>query len=135
MIRPRVIVVAAVIERDGDVLIGQRRKGDRHSLKWEFPGGKVEFREHPRDALRRELSEELAIDAEIGPEITRYEFSYPKRTPLQLIFFRVTRFRGEPENKCFEQILWTPATKLPEFDFLEGDHDFVQRLAREALAR
>ena len=70
----RILVVAAVIEREGKILIGQRRQNDRHPLKWEFPGGKVEQHEIPRDALKRELMEELDIDADIGPELARYEF-------------------------------------------------------------
>ena len=70
--KPALMVVAAVIESEGRILIGQRRAQDRHALKWEFPGGKVEPFESPRDALRRELQEELGVDAEIGPEIIRY---------------------------------------------------------------
>lgn len=84
------MVVAAVIERDGQILIGQRRAGDRHPLKWEFPGGKVEPYENPRDALRRELREELGIDASIGPEILRCEFQYSRRPPILLIFVSVS---------------------------------------------
>lgn len=128
--RPALMVVAAVIERNGQVLIGQRRVNDRHALKWEFPGGKVEPHEPPRDALRRELREELGIDAEIGPEIVRYEFQYPKRSPILLIFHQVNAFRGEMRNDAFEQIKWELRERLPEYDFLDGDRDFVRRLAR-----
>lgn len=124
------MVVAAVIERDGQILIGQRRANDRHPLKWEFPGGKVEARESPRAALKRELKEELDIDAEIGPELARYEFKYPKRTPILLMFHRVTQFNGEIQNGVFEQLRWEDPEKLPEYDFLDGDLDFVRRLAR-----
>ncbi len=127
------MVVAAVIERNGQVLIGQRRANDRHALKWEFPGGKVEQHEHPKDALRRELQEELGIDAEIGPEIVRYEFQYPKRSPILLIFHRVITFRGDVCNAAFEQIKWELRERLPEYDFLDGDYDFVRRLSRRQL--
>lgn len=133
---PPVLVVAAVIERDGKVLIGQRRNGGRHALKWEFPGGKIEKGETPREALRRELAEELGIDAEIGPEIDRYEVRYGNRRPILLLFHRVPRFDGEPRNmrqgpdSVFEQIQWAEVRKLREFDFLAGDVDFVNRLAR-----
>lgn len=125
----RILVVAAVIERDGKILIGQRRQDDRHPLKWEFPGGKVEQHEIPRDALKRELMEELDIDADIGPEIARYEFQYPKRTPILLIFHTVPRFAGEIRNLCFEKLEWAQRGQLPAYDFLDGDLDFVQRLA------
>ena len=126
-------MVAALIERDGLVLIGQRRAGDRHALKWEFPGGKVEAHEPPRDALKRELSEELGIEAEIGSEVARYEFQYPKRAPILLIFLKVRAFTGEIRNLSFEQLKWDSRQNLPSYDFLDGDIDFVRRLARGEL--
>ena len=95
-------VVAAVIERDGQVLIGQRPAGKRHGLKWEFPGGKVEPGEAPEDALRRELEEELGIQAVIGVEIADYEYTYPGREPIRLIFFTVEEFTGLIENRVFQ---------------------------------
>jgi len=122
-------VVAAVIEREGQILIGQRKARGRHGLKWEFPGGKVEPGEEPRAALVRELREELGIDAQIGEEIERYDFSYDTQPTTHLIFFRVTEFVGEPENLDFAQIAWAERQRLPEYDFLEGDVAFVRRLA------
>ncbi len=124
------MVVAGLIRRDGQLLIGQRHHDDRHGLKWEFPGGKVEVGETPRRALERELSEELGIEARIGPEVGRYEFQYPKRRPILLIFHLVTEFRGEPRNEVFEQVRWESMGNLPSYDFLDGDLDFVRRLAR-----
>ena len=128
--RQGVLVVAAVIERGGKILIGQRKRGDWNEYKWEFPGGKVEFGEDPREALARELREELEIEAEIGRELMRYEYQYPGRTPIQLIFYRITIFDGDPLNREFESIAWEVAARLPDYDFLDGDLDFVQRLAR-----
>lgn len=125
----RIAVVAAVIEKDGLVLIAQRKKGGRHSLKWEFPGGKVEPGESPRVALARELREELGIEAEIGVELARTEFAYPRGAAIQLIFLHVIRFKGEPQNAVFEQIRWEKRGNLPSYDFLEGDVEFVRRLA------
>jgi 8-oxo-dGTP diphosphatase len=127
------VVVAAVIERDGQVLVCQRKQGSRHALKWEFPVGKVEPGETPRAALQRELMEELALPATIGQEIVRYEYRYPRRSRILLIFHRVSEFQGEPSNQIFEQIAWEPRTRLTEYDFLEGDLDFVRRLSRGEL--
>ena len=132
-IRP-IIVVAAVIEReDGKLLIGQRMSSDRHPFKWEFPGGKVERGESPLAALARELREELCIEAEIGPEVVRYEHRYPNRPAILLIFYKVTRYQGELLACEFEQIRWEDRNRLPEYDFLDGDLDFVRRLARREL--
>ena len=130
MKRHELRVVAGVIDRDGMILIGQRRAGDRFAFKWEFPGGKVEPDEEPKEALARELREELGIEAEIGEEMARYEHHYPGKTAILLMFFRVLTFAGEPANHVFESIRWESRAKLPEYDFLDGDVDFVRRLAR-----
>lgn len=123
------LVVAAVIERDGRILIGQRRSSDPHPLKWEFPGGKVEPPEAPEHALIRELREELAIEATIAGEIVRYRYQYPNRPPIELIFYRVVQFEGEPRNLAFEQIVWEARSKLRAYDFLDGDVEFVRSMA------
>ena len=115
--------------RDGRILIGQRLKADSHGLKWEFPGGKVERGESAADALARELEEELGIQARIGKEVVRYAWSYPRRATILLMFHKVTEFSGEPLGIAFERIAWELPSNLPSYDFLEGDVDFVRRLA------
>jgi mutator protein MutT len=120
------IVVAAVIERDGRILIGQRKRDGQHPLKWEFPGGKAEPGEAPEAAVVRELEEELAIRARVDREIMRYQYQYPGRTPILLIFYRVPEFTGEPENQDFEQIAWVVGGDLRDYDFLEGDAEFIK---------
>jgi 8-oxo-dGTP diphosphatase len=122
-------VVAAVIERDLKILIGRRRPEQRHPLKWEFPGGKVEAGESPGQALRRELEEELGIEGAAGEEITRYEFTYPGKDPVLLIFFRVTEFQQEPRNRIFHELRWEPRGNLASFDFVEGDVEFLRGMA------
>jgi mutator protein MutT len=122
-------VVAAVIERNGQVLICQRKRGSRHALKWEFPGGKVEPGEQLPEALARELREELKIEARIGDQIGQHEVQYPKGPVIWLHFFRVTEFTGEPVNTEFEQIVWAPRARLTDYDFLDGDVAFVKALS------
>ena len=97
-------VVAAVMMRDGKILIGQRKRGGRHPLKWEFPGGKVEPGEDPRAALARELREELDVEAVIGEELDFHEVDYKDGSRFRLHFYRVKEFRGELRNLDFEQI-------------------------------
>ena len=121
-------VVAAIIERDGRILIGQRKNEGHHPLKWEFPGGKVEPGEAPEAAVIRELQEELAIQARIDRELMRYEYQYPGRSRILLIFYRVSDFDGAPQNLDFEQILWEQPERLRDYDFLEGDTEFIGSL-------
>ena len=125
-------VVAAIIERDGRVLICRRKPEQSHPLQWEFPGGKVEPGETPEQALTRELAEELAVLDAAGREITRQEFSYPGKDPIELIFYRVESFTGEPENRVFHEMRWERPSALPVFDFVEGDREFLRWFAREA---
>ncbi len=121
-------VVAAVMTRDGKILIGQRKRGGRHPLKWEFPGGKVEPGEDPRAALARELREELDVDAVIGEEMDSYEVLYENGFRVRLHFYRVVEFQREPRNLDFEQTVWERPERLPDYDFLEGDVRFVAKL-------
>jgi len=122
-------VVAAILERDGEILICQRKPDGAHPLKWEFPGGKVEAGEIPEQALARELQEELAIRAVVGAEIARYEYAYPGRTPILLSFYRVREFNGEPRNLAFHAMCWASVERLSEHDFLEGDREILRILS------
>jgi 8-oxo-dGTP diphosphatase len=121
-------VVAGILEREGRILICRRTPQQSHPLKWEFPGGKIEAGETPEAALSRELREELGIVDAAAEEITRYQFGYPGKPPILLIFLRVTSYSGEPRNLIFHEIRWEPPARLASFDFLEGDRDFIRSL-------
>jgi mutator protein MutT len=122
-------IVAAIIKRNGRVLICQRAWNKVQPLRWEFPGGKVEAGEDERAALIRELREELAIQADVGPEVARLQHTYSETGPLELIFYAVDRFGGDPHNRVFESIEWVEPQRLPEYDFLEADRDLLAKLA------
>jgi 8-oxo-dGTP diphosphatase len=122
-------VVAALIVRDDTVLICQRTKYQPMALKWEFPGGKVEPGEEARDALRRELDEELGIRAKIGDQVTRITHTYRNGGAIELRFFLVKDYEGELENRIFKDIVWAKLTDLPSYDFLEADIKLVKNIA------
>ena len=82
-------VVAGLIVKQGKLLVCQRTRHQTMPLKWEFPGGKIEEGEQPRDALRRELEEELGILATIGDEVKRIQHEYPNGGTVELRFFVV----------------------------------------------
>lgn len=122
-------VVAALIAKDDKLLVCQRTRHQTMPLKWEFPGGKIEEREQPRDALRRELEEELGILATIGDEVARIQHEYPNGGMVELRFFVVREYQGEIENRIFKDIQWAAPRDLPAFDFLEADLTLVRDLA------
>jgi 8-oxo-dGTP diphosphatase len=122
-------VVAALI-LDGDkLLVCQRTRHQTMPLKWEFPGGKIEEGEQPRDALRRELEEELGIQAKIGHEVSRIRHEYPNGGAVELRFFTVREYSGQLENRIFRDIRWAQRPELLSLDFLEADLGLVRELA------
>lgn len=128
-------VAVAVIMKDTCVLVCQRRRGARYELKWEFPGGKVEPNETIEECLQRELVEELSIVA--GPtEKTEVEVShYEDGKSYEVHYCIVSSFTGEPRNNVFEQFRWVDARNLLQLDILEGNKEFVRRLAEGPLSR
>ncbi|HEY6769340.1 MAG TPA: (deoxy)nucleoside triphosphate pyrophosphohydrolase [Candidatus Sulfotelmatobacter sp.] len=122
-------VVAGLIEKDGKLLVCQRTRHQTMPLKWEFPGGKIENGEQPRDALRRELEEELGINATIGDEFARIQHEYPNGVMIELRFFVVREYQGEIENRIFKDVQWSAPQQLPSYDFLEADLTLVRDLA------
>ncbi len=130
MADPQPILVTAGILVKGDrVLICQRHHSDAYGMQWEFPGGKVHDGEGLRESLRRELEEELSIDAEVGDEIFRLRHRYPDRY-VEVVFFSVPFYRGTLSNRVFEGIEWAPRTLLASYDFLEADRELVKQIAR-----
>jgi 8-oxo-dGTP diphosphatase len=126
-------VVAGLIIQNGKLLVCQRTRHQTMPLKWEFPGGKIEEGEQPRDALRRELEEELGILAKIGNEVARIQHEYPNGGMVELRFFEVREYQNEIENRIFKDIQWADPKDLPKFDFLEADLTLVNDLAAGKL--
>ena len=125
-------VVAAVLQSGDKILVGQRMPQQSHPLKWEFPGGKVEAGESPEQALARELEEELGISGASGELMARYCFTYPGKDQIELIFFRVRQFSGEPQNLIFHDLRWHPKSELDGLDFVEGDREFIRGIYTSA---
>ena len=127
-------VVAALILKNGEVLVCQRTRHQSMPLKWEFPGGKIEDGEQPRDALRRELEEELGIDARVGEEVARIRHDYKNGGSVELRFYVVNEYTGEMENRIFKDVRWAKRSELPKYDFLEADLELVKDLATGKIA-
>jgi 8-oxo-dGTP diphosphatase len=128
-----ILVTAGIILRQQEILICQRHRSDPYGLQWEFPGGKVRDGEELRTSLRRELEEELGIDVEVGQEVYRLRHRYPDRY-VEVVFFVVRSYRGEPVNRVFEAIEWAPRANLIQYNFLEADRSLVKRLAEGEIA-
>jgi len=126
-------VVAGIIEEAGSgrLLICQRAYGKAFGGKWEFPGGKMRGGETPWAALRRELREELGIEASVGAVVYCVRHRYASMSEaVEVTFFRAAISFGVPRNLCFESICWVRRTDMAHHDFLEADRHLVERLVR-----
>jgi 8-oxo-dGTP diphosphatase len=119
---PPVLVVAGVLIEQRRVLLSQRKSGTHLAGAWEFPGGKVEPDEDPRDALRRELGEELGIDVDVGGPVEVTFHRYPTKSVL-LLFFAVTRREGSPEPRALDvaAVRWAAIDELRDELFPPAD--------------
>jgi len=125
--REPVVVVAAVVVRDGRFLLTQRLQGTHLPGLWEFPGGKCEPGESHEACLRRELDEELGVAGQIGDEIIVTEHAYPERV-VRLHFRRCT-LDGEPRARLGQALRWVTRDELRALPLPEADQALVEILA------
>ncbi len=132
MPREPLLVVAAALLRRGagggiEVLIAQRPPGKWQAGRWEFPGGKIEAGETPAAALRRELMEELGINALGLVELRRFRHDYPDRS-VEIALWLVPRFEGELRGRDGQALRWVAPADLNHCDLLEADLPMIEPL-------
>jgi 8-oxo-dGTP diphosphatase len=125
-----VIVVAAVIEESGAFLVTCRQAGVHLAGLWEFPGGKVDPSETHEQGLRRELIEELGVDATVQALEFHTTHAYPERT-IELYFYRCV-LRGTPQPLLGQEMRWVPRAELRTLGFPPADEELIRRLMAPA---
>ena len=125
-----ILVTGAIIQNDNNFLIGRRGKDEKSSGMWEFPGGKLEEGESLKECIKRELKEELNIDAEIGELFSSYTYNYP-HVSYELFFFKVNSFFGEPVKSVHDKLKWEKLKNFYKYDFLPGDGPLIDKLISE----
>ncbi len=129
------VVVAAIIERDGKVLAHRRPEGGWGAGQWEFPGGKLEPGEDPREAIRRECEEELGAGVKPGDVFEVLSHRYDDIGSVVLLFIRGTIVSGEPQALTGGELLWVDSSTIGELDWLPADLPVVEGLCRSGLLR
>ncbi len=123
----RIVVTAAVIERDGTFLVTRRPTGVHLEGYWEFPGGKCEEGESHVAALEREIAEELEAGVVVGRELLAVSHAYPDRV-VDLHFFEC-RLTGEPRAVLGQDMRWVRREELASFKFPPADEELIRHLA------
>ena len=127
----RIVVVAAVIERDGRFLVARRLNGTHLAGYWEFPGGKVHDDEAQEDALRREIAEELSTDILNVRKIFQTAHTYPERI-VELHFYR-GELAGEPQPVLGQQLRWITRAEFGSLEFPPADAELIDGLIHASL--
>ncbi len=120
-------VTAAILEKDGQIIIAQRKSSDHLSGKWEFPGGKIEPGETPEECLARELKEEFDIDVTIGEHLGSNVHHYD-HISIELMAYRASWVGGAITMNDHKAYRWVTVDQLTEFDFAPADVPFVEML-------
>ncbi len=119
-------VTCAIIIQDRKILIVQNNSDSDHPFQWEFAGGKIKIGETAKDAVKREILEELEIDIEIFVELDSVEFDYGFKE-IVLIPFICSIKKGEiklNEHKAFK---WIDIKELGEIDFSGADKKLIHK--------
>ncbi len=129
-----VIVTAGVIAQEGKVLVAQRKENAPHGLLWEFPGGKVMKGEEPREALRRELEEELDVEAEVGRIFDAVFHPYPGY-PVFLLVYHCRIVKGDPKPLGSLCLKWAGPREMEGLAMLPADIPVRKRLFENNVFR
>lgn len=122
-----IAVVAALMRRQGKVLVGKRPEGASLPGRWEFPGGKIELDESPEEALIRELKEELGITADVGPLKFAATHTYGK-TGILFLFYEVKYWKGEIKTQQHLDLKWVVPKELRELELPEANSKFLDHI-------
>jgi len=124
-------VTAALIEKQGKILLARRKAGKHMGEKWEFPGGKIDPGESPQEALRRELAEEFSIEARIGEYLGSTEFRQGE-FELEIQLYRAMHLAGTFTLHDHEEIRWVAPQEVESYELVDSDRklfrDYVGKL-------
>lgn len=120
-------VASGVIVKNNKILIGLRAEGDSGAGMWEFPGGKIELNESSESAIKRELREELDIEATVNQKIMKYSHRF-KNTIYEISFFEINKFTGSIKKNVHDDLQWIELASLKKYQFISGDLLLIDRI-------
>jgi len=123
-----ILVTAAIIHKDSKILITQRKKEQHNGLRWEFPGGKLNFGEDLRSSLEREIKEELGIKIKANKIVGYSSYVYGGEKHIVLIAFNCKLISGKIEKKEINDFAWVSLEEIEKYDITEADLPFIEEL-------
>ncbi len=128
-----ILVTAAIIEKDRKYLITQRPKDKHNGLRWEFPGGKINFGEDPRECLQREIKEELGIIIKANEILEYSSHIYNGEKHIILIAFKCKFISGKIKKIEINNFAWVSLKDMKNYDITEADLPFIEKLKQKAF--
>ncbi len=125
-------VTAAILIKDGKILIAKRKADDRQANKWEFPGGTVEKSETPQTCLKREMQEEFGIEVSVGRFLGESTYHY-EHSSIKLQAYRTRLVSGNLAPKDHSEFRWVSTEQLSDYDFAPADIPFVEKLQNQEI--
>lgn len=122
-----IVVIAAIIEKNGKWLIARRKPEKKMGGLWEFPGGKLEPNETPEQCLMRELREELNIETSIGKMLTEAHFRF-QNNAYHIIAYEATHLQGDITLIDHDDLAWVNPSELQHYALTPADADIVEFL-------
>ena len=129
---PYVVVAAAILQREGRILLTRRNLDAHQGGLWEFPGGKQEVGETLEQCLRRELKEEIDIEVGTVKPFSVLRYRYPEKE-VELHFFTCSIFQGDPKPLGSLEMAWVPKGELSSYEFPEADRPVLRKLLERNL--
>jgi len=120
-------VTAAILIKDGRVLIAKRKADDKLANKWEFPGGKIEAGESPEECLRREMREEFQVEVSVGRFFGESKYHYD-HADIHLLAYLANLERGELTPTSHAEYHWVKFDELGRYEFAPADKPFVEKI-------
>lgn len=133
MTLPIIQAVVGIVRRDNTILVSQRPSGKPYSGYWEFPGGKIEAREQGKEAVIRELHEELGIKVTLAKPWFTHSHTYPDKKVLLEIWL-IEEFEGEPESKEQQALRWVTLEEMQTLHLLEGNWAILEKIKTSLMS-
>lgn len=124
------VVAAIMINEKKEVFIAQRNKPEKIAKKWEFPGGKIEEGENPKESLKREIREEFGIKIKVKDFFMENIYKYEHKK-VRLLSYITKHISNKIEVREHNKAEWVDIKNLSSYEFVPADREIVENLKKK----